>query len=98
MHRITAGLLRDFISDFELGEMSEHEQFERLINHCVISPEVVEGYDLADVTSSDADDGIDGCAVIVDEEVIVSKEDCETILNDGRRNHTVKLILLQAKS
>jgi hypothetical protein len=98
MHRITAGLLRDFVSDFELGEMSEHEQFERLINYCIISPEVVEGYDLADVTSSDADDGIDGCAIIVDEEVIVSKEDCETILNDGQRNHTVKLILLQAKS
>jgi hypothetical protein len=98
MHRITAGLLRDFVSNFELGEMSEHEQFERLINYCVISPEVVEGYDLADVTSSDADDGIDGCSVIVDEEVIVSKEDCETILNDGRRNHTVKLILLQSKS
>jgi hypothetical protein len=98
MHRITAGLLRNFVSDFELGEMTEHEQFERLINHCVITPEVVEGYDLADVTSSDADDGIDGCAVIVDEEVIVSKEDCETILNDGRRNHSVKLIVLQAKS
>ncbi len=98
MHRITAGLLRDFVSSFELGEMNEHEQFERLINHCVITPEIVEGYDLADVTSSDADDGIDGCAVIVDEEVIVSKEDCETILNDGRRNHSVKLILSQAKS
>lgn len=98
MHRITAGLLRDFVTSFELSEMNESDQFERLINHCVITPEVVEGYDLADVTSSDADDGIDGCAVIVDEEVIVSKEDCETILNDGRRNHSVKLVLAQAKS
>ncbi|MHB8137991.1 MAG: AIPR family protein [Smithellaceae bacterium] len=98
MHRITAGLLRDFVSSFELNEMNEHEQFERLVNHCIITPEVVEGYDLADVTSSDTDDGIDGCAVIVDEEVIVSKEDCETILSDGRRNHSVKLVLLQAKS
>jgi len=98
MHRITASLLRDFVASFEIGEMNESEQLERLINHCVITSEVVEGYDLADVTTTSSDDGIDGCAVIIDEEVIVSKDDCETTLSDGRRNHRVKLILTQTKS
>lgn len=98
MHRITAGLLKDFVSSHMLGEMSEPDQFERLVNHCVISPEVVEGYDLADVTTGSGDDGLDGCCLLIDEEVVVSNEDCDSILGDGRRNHSVKLILTQAKT
>jgi hypothetical protein len=98
MHRITAGLLRDFVASYELNEMSESDQFERLVNHCVITPESVEGYDLADVTSGSGDDGLDGCCVLIDEEVVVSREDCENILGDGRRHHHVKLILTQAKT
>ena len=98
MHRIMAGILRDFVASYELAEMSESEQFERLVNHCVITPEVVEGYDLSDVSTGSGDDGIDGCCVLIDEEVVVSKEDCESILGDGRRNHSVKLILTQAKT
>ncbi|MCS0592223.1 AIPR family protein [Massilia norwichensis] len=98
MHRITAGLLRDFVASYQLQEMSESEQFERLVNHCVITPEAVEGYDLADVTSGSGDDGLDGCCVLIDEEVVVSPEDCEALLSDGRRHHNVKLILTQAKT
>lgn len=98
MHRITQGLLRDFARENELLEMDEDNQFERMVNYCVIAPLVVEGYDLADITTSDADDGIDGCAVLIDEEVIVSKEDCDSLLSDGRRNHSAKLVLIQAKT
>lgn len=98
MHRITAGLLRDFVASYELNEMSESDQFERLINHCVITPEAVEGYDLADVTSGSGDDGLDGCCILIDEEVVVSREDCESLLSDGRRHHNVKLVLTQAKT
>lgn len=78
--------------------MSESDQFERLVNHCVIAPEVVEGYDLADVTTGTGDDGIDGCCVLIDQEVVVSREDCESVLGDGRRHHNVKLVLTQAKT
>lgn len=98
MHRITAGLLRNFVTSYELNEMSEAEQFERLVNHCVITPEVVEGYDLSDVTTGPSDDGIDGCCVLVDQEVVVSREDCEALLADGRRHHSVKLVLTQSKT
>ncbi|MES1951545.1 hypothetical protein S4A8_11857 [Salinisphaera sp. S4-8] len=78
--------------------MSESDQFERLINYCVVSPEVVEGYDLADITTSNNDDGIDGCCITIDQEVIVSAEDCASSLSDGRRQHDVKLIFTQAKT
>lgn len=98
MHRITAGLLRDFVASYELNEMSESDQFERLVNHCVITPEAVEGYDLADVTSGSGDDGLDGCCILIDEEVVVSREDCDALLGDGRRHHNVKLVLTQAKT
>lgn len=98
MHRIVAALLRDFVSSYQLEEMGEADQFERLINYCVVTPEVVESYDLADITTSSGDDGIDGVCMLIDQEVILSKEDAEEVLNDGRRNHDVKLILTQAKT
>ena len=98
MHRIVAALLRDFVESYELHEMGEADQFERLVNHCVITPEVVESYDLADITTTSGDDGLDGCALLIDQEVSLSIEDAEEILGDGRRNHDVKLILTQAKT
>lgn len=78
--------------------MDEADQFERLVNHCVVTPEVVESYDLADITTTTGDDGLDGVAVIIDQEVMLSREDCEEILADGRRNHDAKVILVQAKT
>jgi hypothetical protein len=98
MHRITASILYDFSAENGLEGMAVEKQFERMANYVIITPRVVEGYDLADVTTTDGDDGIDGCAVIVDEEVIVSPEDCDALLSDGRRNHTARLILTQAKT
>lgn len=98
MHRIVAALLRDFVESYELNEMDEADQFERLVNHCVITPEVVESYDLADITTTSSDDGLDGSALLIDQEVALSIEDAEEILGDGRRNHDVKLILTQAKT
>lgn len=98
MHRIVAALLRDFVSSYELHEMNEADQFERLANHCVVTPEVVESYDLADITTTTGDDGLDGVSLLIDQEVMLSREDCEEILGDGRRNHDVKLILTQAKT
>lgn len=98
MHRITAGLLKDFVHSYELGEMGEPDQFERFINHCVIAPEVVEGFDLSDVTTGSGDDGIDGCCIVIDEEVVISREDCDSLLGDGRRSHNVKLICTQSKT
>lgn len=98
MHRIIAALLRDFVDSYQLQEMNEAEQFERLVNHCVVTPEVVESYDLADVTTTSGDDGLDGVAVVIDQEVMLSREDCEETLTDGRRNHDAKIILIQAKT
>ncbi|WP_156919165.1 AIPR family protein [Azovibrio restrictus] len=98
MHRIVAALLRDFVDSYQLQEMDEADQFERLVNHCVVTPEVVESYDLADITTTTGDDGLDGVAVIIDQEVMLSREDCEEILADGRRNHDAKVILVQAKT
>lgn len=98
MHRIVAALLRDFVSSYHIEEMDESEQFERLINYCVVAPEVVESFDLSDITTGSDDDGIDGVCVLIDQEVILSVEDADELLNDGRRNHDVKLVVTQSKT
>lgn len=98
MHRIVAALLRDFVSSYQLEEMIEADQFERLVNHCVVTPDVVESYDLSDITTTSEDSGLDGACILIDQEVMISREDAEEVLSDGRRNHEVKLILTQAKT
>lgn len=98
MHRIVAALLRDFVSSYHIEEMDESEQFERLINYCVVAPEVVESFDLSDITTGSDDDGIDGVCVLIDQEVILSVEDADELLSDGRRNHDVKLVVTQSKT
>lgn len=98
MHRVIAGQMRSFSESYLLQELPESDQFEMMINHCSITPELVEEYDLSDVTTGSGDDGIDGCALIIDEEVVLSPEDGEAQLSDGRRQHNAKLVLTQAKT
>ena len=56
------------------------------------------GFDIDNVTTSEGDDGMDGVAVIVDEEIVVSDEDGKTIFKTPKKNHEVEVVFIQAKS
>lgn len=97
MHRIVQAHLGSFVKSWGLEAEDEARQFEKFANHTVISSRFSGTYDLEDVTTGVGDDGIDGVAIVVDEEIIVSLEDARVIFGSNRRNHDVDILFIQAK-
>ncbi len=97
MHRIIKAHLDGFVKSHALEAEDEASQFEKFVNFSVIAAETPSSFEIDDVTTSSADDGIDGVAVIIDEEVIISPEDATKTFSTPRRNHDVHIVFIQAK-
>lgn len=97
MHRIIKSHLDSFVGSEGLGHLEESEQFEMFANYSTLSPKLIGGVDFESVTTGDGDDGIDGVAIIVNEELILSKEDADLVFSQPRRNNEVELVFVQAK-
>lgn len=98
MHRIIKSHLDSFSVSHGYSGDEESEQFEKFCNYSIITSKTAVQFDVDSVSTSDGDDGIDGVAILIDEEVVVSKEDCEAIFKGDKRNHDVELVLVQAKT
>ena len=97
MHRIIKAHLDSFVKNFGLDAEDEAHQFEKFCIHAVLASRYAASFDLDDVTTGDGDDGIDGIAVVIDEDVCISPEDAKTTFSSARRNHDVDVVFVQAK-
>lgn len=97
MHRIVKAHLDSFVRSFGLEADDEASQFEKFAAHCVISNRYSSTFDLDDVVTEAGDDGIDGLAIVVDESILTSAEDVQTVFAGQRRNHDVDVVFIQAK-
>lgn len=97
MHRIIKAHLESFVKNFGLEAESEAVQFEKFCTYSVIASRFSATFDLDDVVTAENDDGIDGVAVVIDEEVCVAAEDAVVSFSSARRNHDVDLVFIQAK-
>ncbi|WP_323992561.1 AIPR family protein [Nguyenibacter sp. L1] len=86
-----------FVKSHGLEAEEEAIQFEKFVNFSVMSAETPSSFELDDVTTGKGDDGIDGVAIIIDEEIIASPEDAMKSFSSARRNHDVKVVFTQAK-
>lgn len=98
MHRVLKSHLDSFAKDSGVESESLSSQFEKFCNVALIQPRVSSKIDLDDVTTGEDDDGIDGVAVVINEEIIIGKEDAELIFASDRRNNDVELVFVQAKT
>jgi len=98
MHRITKSHLESFARSHGYEQIDEYKQFELFVNYSTLTARISNSFDLEDVTSSEADDGIDGVAVIINEELIVSPEDALTCFKTGKKNHDVEIVFIQSKT
>ena len=97
MHRIVQAHLNAFVKSWNLAAEDEATQFEMFANYAVISARFSGSYELDDVTTGNSDDGMDGIAVVIDEEISVSLEDAEKTFESQKRNHDVDIIFIQSK-
>jgi len=98
VHRIIASHLENFATSHGLASANEAEKFERFCNYSILRAKTSLDFDLDDVTTGTGDDGIDGIAILVNEEIALSREDCETTFLKGRKNNDVELVFVQAKA
>ena len=97
MHRIIKSYLDSFVKSFGLEQEPESTQFEMFSNYVVVSSKVSSQFELDDITTGDGDDGIDGVAIVINEEILLSQEDAESMFSGSKRHHDVEVVFIQAK-
>ena len=81
MHRITKAHLDSFVASYGLEQHGEDVQFEMFVNKSVLASKIGGSFELEEVTTGPSEDGSDGVAVILDEDLVVSKEDAESVFS-----------------
>ncbi|WP_413556313.1 AIPR family protein [Brenneria sp. L3-3Z] len=97
MHRIVKAHLESFVKSFGIENLEEDVQFELFCNKAILSSRISMDFEIDDVTSGSGDDGMDGVAIIIDEELCISPEDANSVYSSQRKNHDVDIVFIQSK-
>ncbi len=98
MHRVIASYLHTFVNEHNFADLSEDKQFEHFCNFCVVSSVNPESFDLSQITTGESDEGIDGCAVIINEVLITSADEVSALFLERKsRQFDVAYIFSQVK-
>ncbi|NAT78510.1 AIPR family protein [Dickeya dadantii] len=97
MHRIVKAHLESFVKSFGIENLEEDVQFELFCNKALLSSRISMDFEIDDVTSGSGDDGMDGVAIIIDEELCISPEDATSVYSSQRKNHDVDIVFIQSK-
>lgn len=95
MNQIIKGFLNEHISEYNISSYSEDKAFEHFINRCVVTKYTVERFDPEDIMTDSGEIGLDGVAVIINKQVITSKDDAVTLCEQGISD--VSFIFIQSK-
>lgn len=85
MHRIVKAHLDNFVKSHGIENHQEDTQFELFCNKALLSSRISMDYEIDDVTTGAGDDGMDGVAIIIDEELCISSEDATSIFSSLRK-------------
>jgi hypothetical protein len=97
LHRIIKSHLESFAAERGLQHEPEELQFEKFCNFCLLDSRLSGSPDVDDVTTGKDDDGMDGVALIMNEELAQSREDAEAVLNRDRRTNDADIFFIQSK-
>ncbi|MFT3747224.1 MAG: AIPR family protein [Agriterribacter sp.] len=103
-NKILKGYLTDFKSEFNFAEnIKEDTLFEHFSNYCILSkvhPEAFynDSFKIEEINVGGGNDtGIDGVAIVVNEHIVTTKEEIDSLKNLFQRLD-VKFIFIQAKT
>ncbi|MCG8805266.1 AIPR family protein [Tenacibaculum finnmarkense] len=97
MHLILKKNIEELQKEFGYIE-DDSKNFEIFCNYCVASKSYLGRFNPINITTDEDDASIDGIVIIIDGELITTKEDAEEIFDTHKTNFEVKLILTQVKS
>lgn len=98
MDRILESHLKQFSVEQGIESEPESTRFEKFANFVALQSQIAKRLDVELVTTNNDDDGIDGVAVIVNEELVVGADEAKAALVGERKNNDVQIIFVQAKT
>lgn len=99
MDRITQSYMNDFLNSQGIEEKEQSRQFELFATYCAIEKHYSEVYDLLDIITGEGGDcGIDAIAIIVNGDMITSKEEVDDILDMNKKFTDISFVFIQAKT
>ncbi len=99
MDRIIQSYMDSFIKSQEINEKDESKQFEMFSSYCVVEQWYTETYNLSDIIIGDGGDcGIDAIAIIVNGNMVTSKEEVDDIIELNKNLSDISFIFVQAKT
>lgn len=98
MDRITQSMIDSFKNNQSLNMDDASELFEYFANYCVVNNIYgSDDFDLEEITTGKATQGIDGIAIIVNQKFVNTIEDIDTLI-EYNKSISVKFVLIQAKT
>ena len=98
MDGITQSMIDSFKSNQSLNIDDDSELFEYFVNYCVVNNVYGSNdFDLEEITTGKATQGIDGIAIIVNQKFVNTIEDIDTLI-EYNKSISVKFVLIQAKT
>ncbi len=97
MHIILKKYIEQLQETFEIDE-SESKLFEIFCNFCVVSKSYLARFNPINITTFEDDASLDGIAILIDNELILSTDDAIEIFSTHKTNLEVKIIITQSKS
>lgn len=98
MDRITQSMIDSFKNNQSLNIDDASELFEYFVNYCVVNNIYGSNdFDLEEITTGKATQGIDGIAIIVNQKFVNTIEDIDTLI-EYNKSISVKFVLIQAKT
>lgn len=98
MDRITKSMIDSFSNSWNLGITDPTLLFEYFVNYCVVNNVYgANNFDLEEITTGKATQGIDGIAIIVNQKLINSTEDIDDLISMNQ-TISVKFVLIQTKT
>lgn len=98
MDRITQSMVDAFKNDLNIGILDTSTLFEYFSNYCVVNNVYgLSDFDLYDITTGSGTQGIDGIAIIVNQKLVQTTDDIDTLINLNQ-NISVKFVMIQTKT
>ena len=96
MNRIIKSHLQSFQATNGLEDLDAQSSFEHFVNYCVGYRHTGAPFDTHAVTTDDPDAGIDGVICLVDNEIVMTADECEEVFKRSKRNVDAKIIFTQS--
>ena len=98
MDRVTKSFLTEFKNNNGFENLEDNLIFEHFVNYTIIEPKSEYGIDIEAINiGKDATIGIDGFAILLNNQVVYTEEEIEDFMNENKRCEA-EVIFIQSKT